>query len=66
MIGTITVGRGNNKTTIELPRNRDERIKLGNVLKSQRLFPDSRSFKQAKARGVEALIQARKNDHNAD
>lgn len=51
MIASIIVGSGNKRTKIDLPTSRDERVKLGNKIKSLRLFPTQRAFNEAKARG---------------
>lgn len=64
MIATITLGRGNKARTFDLPCNSnrkvhvDERIKVGNILKSNFLFPQGKGFKEAKARGAAAMEAA--------
>lgn len=55
MIAQIVVGRGNSRTVVQLPRDRDERRVLGNKIKSLRLFPTNAAFKKAQARGRRAL-----------
>lgn len=60
MIASIVVGRGNKRTVIALPRDRDERIALGNKVKSLRLFPTRKDFVNAKARGAKAVQENRK------
>lgn len=61
MIARIVTGRGNNRRTHDLPVSLDrkqhvsERITMGNILKSNYLFPNGKGFKQAKARGLAAV-----------
>lgn len=52
-INSIVIGRGNKRVKVDLPRDRDERIAIGNKIKGIYLWPKRADFLKARQAGID-------------